>query len=94
MASICCSPPERALPATLVDRVEADLLGVADALRQIGEGLAVVEVGRVHDVSGRAKSVREGDDPRGQSLCVMKEQNLGQGSDYNLERAPRTVAFT
>jgi hypothetical protein len=34
----------------------------------------------VHDVPGGAKLIREGQDPVGQALSVMKEQNLGDGS--------------
>jgi hypothetical protein len=31
----------------------------------------------VHDVSGGAKPIGEGEDPRRQALDVMKEQDLG-----------------
>ena len=58
------------------DRVEADLLGVANAVGEFGEGLAVVEIRRVHDLSGSAESIGEGEAPTGQALRVMEEQNL------------------
>jgi hypothetical protein len=60
----------------LDDRVEADLLGVANAVGEFGEDLAVVEIRRVHDVSGSAESIGEGEAPTRQALRVMKEQNL------------------
>jgi len=46
-------------PATLDDRVEADLLGVADALVELVEDLAVVEIRCVDDVSGSAECIGE-----------------------------------
>ncbi len=49
--------------AALDDRVEADLLGVANAIGEFGKGLAVVEVRGVDDVSGSAEFVGEGEAP-------------------------------
>ena len=43
---------------------------------QLGEGLAVVEIRGVNDVSGSAKVVGEGEAPGRQSLCMMEEQKL------------------
>ena len=63
----------------LEDRVEAGFLGVANALVEVGEGLALVQIWSVHDVSGGAEPIGEGEDPRRQALGVMKEQNLGHG---------------
>ena len=63
----------------LEDRVEAGFPGVADALVEVGEGFAFVQIRRVHDVSGRTEPIGKGDNPRRQALGVMKEQNLGHG---------------
>ena len=52
-------------------------LGVADAVVEVGEGLALVQIWCVHDVSGGAESIGEGEDPRRQALRMMKEQNFG-----------------
>jgi len=60
----------------LDDRVEANFLGVANTLAEVGEELAVVEIRRVHDVSRGAQSIGEGEAPTGQAVRVMKEQNL------------------
>jgi len=67
----------RGKATALEDRVEADLLGVANAVGEGGEDLALVEIRRVHDVSGSAESIGEGEAPTRQALRVMKEQNLG-----------------
>ena len=40
---------------SLEDCVEADLLGVRDPFREVGEGFAVVQVGRVDNVAGGAQ---------------------------------------
>jgi hypothetical protein len=50
---------------------------VANAVGEVGEDLALVEIRRVHDVSGSADSIGEGEAPTRQALRVMKEQNLG-----------------
>jgi hypothetical protein len=39
--------------------VEADFLGVLNTVGEVGEDLAVVEIRRVHDVSGSAESIGE-----------------------------------
>ena len=62
--------------AALDDRVEAHLFGVANAVFELGEGLAVVKIRHVHDVSGIAESIGEGEAPSLQAVRVMKEQNL------------------
>src|SRR5205823_12143207 len=64
-------------PAALGDRAEADLLGVADAVVELGERPPVVEIRSVDRVPRCAKLVREGEEARGLSLRVVKEQNLG-----------------
>jgi hypothetical protein len=60
----------------LDDRVEADLLGVANAVCELGEGVAVVEIRGVNDVSGSAKLIGEGEAPGRQTLCMVEEQKL------------------
>jgi hypothetical protein len=60
----------------LDDGVEPDLLGVANAVGEFDEGLAVVEIRGVNDVSGGAELIGEREAPRRQSLCVMEHQNL------------------
>jgi hypothetical protein len=42
---------------------------------QLGEGLAVVEIRGVNDVSGSAKVVGEGEAPGRQSLCMWKSRS-------------------
>src|SRR5258708_22461 len=58
----------------LRNRLEADLLRVADALVEVGEGVAVVEVGRVDNVSGGAQLVGECKETLRLPLCVMEQQ--------------------
>jgi hypothetical protein len=53
----------------LDDRVEADLLGVANAVGEFGEGLAVVEIRGVNDVSGGAEFIGEREAPGRQSCA-------------------------
>ena len=60
--------------AALHDRVESDLLGVGDALGELGERVAVVEIRRVDDVPGGAELVGEGEAPVGQPLCMVEEK--------------------
>ena len=67
-------------PAALDDRVEADLLGVADALVAVDEDPAFVEIRDVDDVTRRAQVVGEGQAPGGESVRVMEEQHLGHGN--------------
>jgi hypothetical protein len=62
--------------AALNDRAEAGFLRVAHTVGGVGEGLALVEIWSVHDVSRRAKSIGKGEAPGRQTLCVMKEQDL------------------
>ncbi len=57
-------------------RAEAELLGVANAVGEVGERFAVVEIRRVHYVSGSAESIREREAPAGQALRVVKKQNF------------------
>jgi hypothetical protein len=61
----------------LDDRAEADLLAVADAVGQRGEGLAVVEIRGVNDVSRSAKLSGERPDAVGQALGVVEQDQLG-----------------
>ena len=67
-------------PTALGDRLEADLLGVADALVEVGEGLAVVEVRGVDDVPGSSQLVGEREESAGLPVCVMEQQYLGHAS--------------
>jgi hypothetical protein len=48
-------------PTALPDGVEADLAGVADTVVDVGEGVPVVEIRGVDDMSGSAELVREGE---------------------------------
>src|SRR5439155_14617473 len=61
----------------LADRVEADLLGVADAVVELGEGLAVVEVRGMNDVSGSPQLVGKREESARLTVCVVEEQYLG-----------------
>ena len=63
----------------LDDRVEADFLRVANAAGEVGEGIGLVEIRCVHDVSGSAESIGEGEASTRQALRVVKEQNLSHG---------------
>jgi hypothetical protein len=45
--------------AALNDGAEADLLGVANALREVGEDFALVEIWGMHDVSAGAELISE-----------------------------------
>ena len=67
-------------PAALDDRVESDLPGVGDAVRQGAEGLALVEVGHGHPVAGAAELVCELADPVGEALRVMEHDDVGHWS--------------
>ena len=69
--------PIRGASTALHDRAEANLPRVADALVEVGEGLAVVEVGGVDDVSGSSQPVGEREESSSLALCVMEEQYLG-----------------
>jgi hypothetical protein len=71
----------------LDDRVEADLLGVANAVGELAEGLAVVEIRGVNDVSPSAEFIGEGEAPGRQSLCMMEEQKLSHAGG-SLTRLP------
>src|SRR6266536_4932746 len=64
-------------PTPLADRVEADLLGVANALVERSERLALVEIRGVNRVPGCAELVGERKESGCLSLCVVKEQYLG-----------------
>jgi hypothetical protein len=61
-------------PAALDDRVEANLLGVADALVELGEELAVVEIRGVNDVAGSAEFIGEREASRRESLRVVEHK--------------------
>ena len=65
--------------AALDDRVEADVLGVANAVGEFAEGLAGVEIRGMNDVSGSAEFLGEREAAGRQSLCVMEEQKLSHG---------------
>jgi hypothetical protein len=65
----------------LDDRVEADVLGVANAVGQVGEGLTIVEIRGMNDVSGSAEFLGESEASGRQSLCMMEEQKLGHAGD-------------
>src|SRR5206468_8748728 len=61
----------------LLNRPEANLLRVADALVQVGEGLAVVEIRGMNDVSGSSQLVGECEESAGLALCMVEQQQLG-----------------
>ena len=73
----------RSKATALDDRIEADFLGIANAVGEVGEDLAVLEIRRVHDVSGSAESIGEGEAPARQAQRVMKEQNLSHVDQPN-----------
>jgi hypothetical protein len=75
----------REAPA-LDDRLEADLTRVGHALGAVREGLAVVEIRDMDDVSGGAELLGEGEAPGGQPVDVVEEQHLGHGSRSILAR--------
>jgi hypothetical protein len=56
------------------------LLGVANAVVEGHEGLAVVEIRGMNDVSGSSQLAGESEESFGLSLCVVKEQDLGHTS--------------
>jgi hypothetical protein len=51
---------------------------VRDARVELVEGSPVVEVGRVHEVPGRAQLVGERQEARRLAQRVMEKENLGQ----------------
>ena len=61
----------------LEDHAEADLLGVGDALVEVGEGSPVVEVGKVHDVALCAEVVGEGVAAGREAEGVVEQQHVG-----------------
>lgn len=63
-----------------MDRPEANLLRVADAVVEVGEGLAVVEIGGVNDVSGSSQLLGEREESFSPAPCVMEQQYLGHDS--------------
>jgi hypothetical protein len=67
--------PGRELRAAVDDALEAGLARVRDALVDVVERVAVVEVGRVDGVAGLAQLVGEGQEPRRLPLRVMEEQH-------------------
>ena len=72
--------PFGAESASLEDVSESDLLRVADALVQVIERIAVVEVGRVNNVPGSAELIGEREESRRLALSVMEEEDLGDAS--------------
>jgi hypothetical protein len=60
----------------LEDGVEADLPGIANPVGELVEGLAVVEVGDMHDVSGSTELIGEGLNARRQAMCMVEKQKL------------------
>ncbi len=62
--------------ASLENRLEPDLSGVADAFVELGERVAVVEIRGVDDVPGGAEFIGERETPRRQSLRMMEQQQL------------------
>jgi hypothetical protein len=51
------------------------LLGVRHAFGWIGEGLAVVKIRRVDDVTGRAEVIGEGEAARREALGVVEKEH-------------------
>ena len=74
----------RGQPAALEHRVEADLLRAPDALVEIVERPAFVEVGDVHHAPRGAELVGERPHPVRQPLRVMEEQHLGHPATLGL----------
>ena len=74
--------------AALEDRAEADLSRVRDAVVDRVEGLALVEVGRVHYVALATQPVRERHDPGRQPERVVEEQDLGHGPKTDMKPGP------
>lgn len=75
----------RRAQSALLEGVEADFAGVADALVEGLEGSPSVEVWRVDDVPGFAQAVGKGVNAFGQSLSVVEQQDLGHGGDLPRE---------
>ena len=64
-------------PPTLHDRVETDLLRVADALVEVVERLAVVQVRRVDGVPDGSQVLGEAENALRDALRMVEEQDLG-----------------
>jgi hypothetical protein len=64
-------------PATLDDRVEADLLGMADALVEGLERFAVVEIGHGDVMPRGAQLAGERADAVGEALGVLEQDDVG-----------------
>ena len=64
-------------PATLDDRVEADLLGMADALVEGLERCAVVEIGHGDVMPRGAQLAGERADAVGEALGVLEQDDVG-----------------
>jgi hypothetical protein len=63
--------------APLAERVDADLLGVGDALVERGEGSSFIEIWGVDGMSGDAKLVCKCEESNRLTLSVMEEYDLG-----------------
>ena len=61
--------------ASIDDLGEANPLGVGDPLLEVGERLAVIQIGRVDRMTGFSKQLSELEEPRGLSLRMMEKQN-------------------
>jgi len=72
-------PLDRADPP-LHHLAEADLPHVRHPVLQGRERAALVQVGRVHGVPGRAQVVGERDDAGREPLCVVEQHDLGHGA--------------
>jgi hypothetical protein len=70
--------------APLEDRAEAGLSRVTDAVFEVVEGVALVEVRRVHDMPAGAELISEGEHAGCEALRVMKEHDLGHGGSLKV----------
>jgi hypothetical protein len=61
------------------DRVEPDLLGVRDALRDLREAPALEEIGDVDDMTRGSQVVRERVDAIGEAQRVVERDQLDHG---------------
>src|SRR5206468_9335445 len=73
---------------SLDERAEPELLHVRDAVVELGERLALVQVGGVDGVAGASQLRRELEDSRGQTLGVVEQKNFSHVPRVTVLRRP------